>query len=111
MVDRRITRISSAVVFAALLIAFVVPLGESGIIVAAFLLLPAAVLVPLFVKKRNILSINKNQVLLLVTIIALLCVMAYYLTGLKFGFYQNPNRLNLNNFLKFFLQYLPKFLF
>ena len=103
MTDKRIIRISSALVFAALLVALIVPLGESGRIVAAFLLLPAAALLPLFLKKRNILSINKNQVLLVVTVIALLYVMAYYLTGLEFGFYNNPNRLSLNNFFRFFL--------
>ena len=103
MTDKRIIRISSALVFAALLVALIVPFGESGRIVAAFLLLPAAALIPLFLKKRNILSINKNQVLLVVTVIALLYVMAYYLTGLEFGFYNNPNRLSLKNFFRFFL--------
>ena len=72
MTDKRIIRISSALMFAALLVALIVPLGESGRIGAAFLLLPAAVIIPLLIKKRNILSINKNQVLLIVTIIALL---------------------------------------
>ena len=103
MTDKRIIRISSALIFSALLVALIVPLGESGRIVAAFLLLPAAALIPLFIKKRNILSINKNQVLLLVTVIALLYVMAYYLTGFEFGFYQNPYRLSLTYFFKFFL--------
>ena len=103
MTDKRIIRISSASVLAALLIALIVPLGESGRIVAAFLLLPAAVLIPLFVKKRNILSINKNQVLLIITVIAFLYVMVYYLTGLEFGFYNNPYKLSLNNFFRFFL--------
>ena len=103
MTDKRIIRISSALVFAALLIAFIVPLGESGRIVAAFLLLPAAVLIPLFIKKRSILSINKNQILLIISVIALLYVMIYYVTGIEFGFYKNPYRLNLSNFFKFFL--------
>ena len=103
MTDKRIIRISSASIFAALLIAFIIPFGESGRIVAAFLLLPAAVLIPLFIKKRNILSINKNQVLIIITVIALLYVMIYYLTGLSFGFYKNLYRLNLNNFFKYFL--------
>ena len=103
MTDKRRVRISSAVVFAVLLIAFILPLGESGRIVAAFLLLPAAVIIPLLIKKRNILSINKNQVLLIVTIIALLYVMLCYLTVFKFGFYKNPYQLNLINFFKFFL--------
>ena len=103
MTDKRIIRISSVSVLAVLLIVLLVPLGESGRIVAAFLLLPAAVLIPIFIKKRNILSINKNQVLLILTVIALLYVMACYLTGLKFGFYKNPYGLNLNNFFRFFL--------
>jgi signal peptidase len=81
----------------------IIPFGESGRIVAAVLLLPAAVLLPLFFKKRNILSINKNQVLLVVSVIALLYVMLHYLTGLEFGFYKNPYQLNLSNFFKFFL--------
>ncbi len=103
MTDKRIVKISSASVLAVLLIAFLVPLGESGRIVAALLLLPAAVFIPIFIKKRNILSINKNQVLLIVSVIALLYVMACYLTGLKFGFYKNSYGLSLNNFFRFFL--------
>ena len=103
MTDKRIVRISSASVFAVLLLAFILPLGESGRIVAAILLLPAAVIIPFFIKKRNILSINKNQVLLIITVIAMLYVMLCYLTVFKFGFYQNPYRFNLSNFFKFFL--------
>ena len=103
MTDKRRVRISSAVVFAVLLIAFILPFGESGRIVAAFLLLPVAVIIPLLIKKRNILSIDKNQVLLILTIIALLYVMICYLTVFKFGFYKNPYQLNLSNFFKFFL--------
>ncbi|MBE6620902.1 MAG: signal peptidase I [Ruminococcaceae bacterium] len=103
MTDKRKIQLSSALVFAALLIALIVPLGESGRIVAAVLLLPAAVLLPLFFKKRSILSINKNQVLLVVAVIALLYVMLHYLTGLEFGFYKNPYRLNVSNFFQFFL--------
>ena len=103
MTDKRIVRISSASVFAVLLLAFILPLGESGRIVAAILLLPAAVIIPFFIKKRNILSINKNQVLLIITVIAMLYVMLCYLTIFKFGFYQNPYRFNLSNFFKFFL--------
>jgi hypothetical protein len=90
-------------VFAVLLLAFVLPLGESGRIVAAFLLLPAAVLIPFLIKKRSILSINKNQVLLILTVIALLYVMACYLTVFEFGFYKNPYQLSFGNFFKFFL--------
>ncbi|MBQ9807105.1 MAG: signal peptidase I [Clostridia bacterium] len=103
MTDKRMNRIFSASVFAVLLIAFIVPLGETGRIVAAVLLLPAAALIPLFIKKRTILSINKNQVLLIMTVIALLYVMIFYLTGLEFGFQSNLYQLNFGNFFKYLL--------
>ena len=103
MNDRRVIMISSASILAVLLLALILPLGESGRIVAAVLLIPGAVLVPLFIKKRSILSINKDQILIIMAVIALVCVMAYYLTGLKFGFYNNPYKLSGKNFLRFFL--------
>ena len=103
MTDKKTIRIVSASVFAALLLALLLPLGESGRIVAAILLLPAAVLVPLLIKKREILSINKNQVLMIMTVIALVYVMLYYLSGLKFGFFVNPYKLSFEIFLKYVL--------
>ena len=103
MTDRKVNLIASASLFAALLLVLVLPLKESGRIFAAILLLPAAIIIPYFVKKRPILSINKNQVLLIITVIALLYVMLYYLSGTEFGYYQNPYRLTLSNFWRFFL--------
>ena len=103
MTDRKVNLIASASLFAALLIALLLPIGESGRIFAAILLLPAAIAIPYFVKKRPILSINKNQVLLIITVIALLYVMLYYLSGTEFGYYKNPYRLTLSNFWRFFL--------
>lgn len=103
MTDKKTIHIVSVSVFAALLLALFLPLGESGRIVAAILLLPAAVFVPLLIKKREIYSINKNQVLMILTVIALVYVMLYYLSGLKFGFYLNPYKLSFNILLKYIL--------
>ena len=103
MTDIRINRIASASVLAALLAVLFLPLSESGRIVAAVLLLPAAALIPFYVKKRAILSIHKNQILLIMTVLSLVVVMLYYLSGLKFGFYRNPYGLSASNFFKFFL--------
>ena len=103
MTDKKITRIFSVSNLAALLLVLLIPIGESGRIAAAIILLFASVLVPIFVKKRSILSINKNQVLLIMTVIALVYVMVYYLTGIEFGFYSNPYRLTVNNFFIFAL--------
>ena len=103
MTDKRIVKISSLSVCAALLIAFILSFGESGRIVAAILLLPATVLITLFIKKRNILSMYNKQILLIMTVISLVYVMLYYLSGIKFGFYKNPYALSFGNFFKFFL--------
>lgn len=103
MTDKRILHIFSFVIFAVLLIALFVPFGISGRIAAAILLLAPAVLMPLFVKKRSILSITKGQVLLLMAVIALLYVMGYYLSGIHFGFYKNPYRLTFSNFFAYLL--------
>jgi signal peptidase len=72
--------------------------GTSRRIAAAILLLVPAVLMPIFVKKRSIYYITKDQVLLLMAVIALLYVMGYYLSGIPFGFYKNPYRLTFSNF-------------
>lgn len=103
MTDKKVNRIASASLFAALLLALLLPIGESGRIIAAILLLPAAIVIPYFIKKRGILSINKRQVLLIITVIALLYLMAFYLSGIQFGFYRNPYRLTVSNFWRFFL--------
>ncbi len=103
MADKKRLHIMSAVLLAVLLIALFVPLGETGRILAAILLLPGAGLFPLWIKKRNILSINKKQILLIMTVMGLVYVMVYYLTGLFFGFGQNPYRLTPGNFFKFTL--------
>ena len=103
MTDKKTNRIASATLLAALLLAFILPIGESGRIVAAILLLSAAITIPIFIKKRDILSINKHQVLIIMTVVALLYVMIYYVSGIEFGFFKNPYRLSLNNFWRFFL--------
>ena len=103
MTDRKAVNIFSASVFAALLAILFVPFSESGRIVAATLLLPAAILANVFIKKRNIPSINKRQILLIMTVFALVYVMLYYLSGIKFGFYINPYRLSVSNLFKFLI--------
>ena len=103
MTDRKAVNIFSASVFAALLAILFVPFSESGRIVAASLLLPAAILANVFIKKRNIPSINKRQILLIMTVFALVYVMLYYLSGIKFGFYINPYRLSVSNLFKFLI--------
>lgn len=107
MTDKKTRRICAAAVFAALLTVFLLPIGDSGRIAGAIVLLPAAVLIPILVKKRSIHSINSRQVLIVVTLIAITVILVYYLLGIKFGFYRNPYGLtSTKNFFKFFLPIL-----
>ena len=104
MTDKKIRRTFAAAVFAALLLIFILPIENTGRIAAAILLVPAAFIIPYLVKKRSIHSINSGEVLLVITLFALVLLMVYYLSGLKFGFVKNPYGLNnKDNFLKFFL--------
>ena len=102
MRDIRLRRASAAIFFVALLLIFILPIGDSGRIAAAFLLIPAAIVIPLLIKKRSIHSINSGEVLVVVTLFALVLLMLYYLSGIKFGFIKNPYALSEANFLKYF---------
>lgn len=103
MTDKKVNRIASASLFAALLLVLLLPLKESGRIFAAILLLLAAIIIPYFVKKRPILSMYKKQVLIIITVIGLLYVMLYYLSCFEFGFYKNPYRFAGSNIWRFFI--------
>ncbi len=79
----------SLATFAVLLLALFAPRG-TGRVLAAFLLPPAAALTVLLIKKRTARSMNTSQVLMIVSVVALLYVMVYYLSGLYFGFVKTP---------------------
>lgn len=44
-----------------------------------------------FMKKRSIHSFNKRQVLIITSVIALLYLTLFYMSGIKYGFYRSPN--------------------
>ena len=85
-----------------LLSAFFLPMGSQRII-AATLLLPLAVLTWFTIKKRPVISINSRQILLIMSVMGLLYVMLYYMTGIKFGFVNNTYRTGWLNILQFLL--------
>ena len=97
--EKRLYIISLATV-AALLVALFAPIG-SGRIIAAILLLPLAIIVTFSIKKRSILSLNKKQILMIMTVVGLLYVMLYYISGLKFKFYLSPYRFDLVGIFQF----------
>jgi signal peptidase len=103
MSDKRKLYVISISTLSALLLIFLIPFDTAGRILTATAIAVAAVICYLFIKKRPILSMNKNQVLIVLTSIALVYLMLYYLSGLNFGFYKNPYALNLEFFLTFFI--------
>ena len=90
MTDKKRLYIFSILTLAVLLIAFLIPFDIAGRVITAIAFVFAAVIAYLFIKKRPILSMNKGQVLILVSLISAVLLMLFYLSGLKFGFYKNP---------------------
>lgn len=103
MSDKRILNTISALTLAALLVIFFIPFDTAGRILAAVAVAAAAVLSFLFLKKRPILSINKREVLMILSVIASVYLVLLYLSGLKFGFYKNPYA----SFKFFFIRFIP----
>ncbi len=103
MSDKKILHIISSSTLAALLIIFFIPFETAGRILAAVAIVAAAVLSYIFLKKRPILSMNKKQIIMIISVISLLYLSLYYFTGLSFGFYKNPYAFNGDLFFTFFI--------
>ena len=103
MTDRKVLYCITTSSLAVLLLALILPSQTSGRILSAIFLLPLAIVTYLFLKKRSILSINKNQILMLMTLIGLLYLMLFYLTGLRFQFYLTGYRFNFQIAVKYIL--------
>lgn len=99
MIDKKKLHTISASTLVALLIIFFIPFETAGRIIAAVLITSIAIVTSVLVKKRRIPSINKHQVLWIVSAITVVYLMLYYLTGLKFGFVRNMYGLNLKYIL------------
>ena len=103
MTDRKVLHTVTVSTLAVLILALILPVATTGRILAAALLLPIAAITFIFIKKRSILSINKQQVRMLMSVIAALYLMLYYLTGLRFGYYRSGYKLNLYYILNYIL--------
>ena len=90
---KRIIGISS-VIFAVLLLCLFLSV-ENSRIVTALIITPVAALICFIIKKRSTLSVNKKEILLLMTVIAVIYVVLKEMTGLYFGFFVNPYYLSL----------------
>lgn len=92
MIDRKILNALSFLTPAVLLLAFFIPNQYGSRITTAVLLSVLALTAYVFVKKRSILSINKRQVLLLMSVSAVLYLIIFYISGFHFGFYPTSAR-------------------
>ena len=101
-VDRKRIYIISSSILAVLLLALFAPMG-SGRIIAAFVLLPSAILIPLFIKKRTALSINSKQVWLIIGVIGLLYFVFYYVSAAYFGLTKTGYGLKSDIILEFII--------
>ncbi|MBE6667820.1 MAG: signal peptidase I [Ruminococcaceae bacterium] len=100
--DRRMLYIISSSALAVLLLGLFMP-STAGRIFCAAVIAVFAALAFFFIRKRSILSINKNTVILLISVIGLLYLMFYYLSGLKFGFYRSGYKFSFYYILRFFI--------
>ena len=95
--DKKVLYTVSLLIFAVLLVSLFVPVKDSKILTAC-LLIVLTVVTRLLIRKRTSFSINKKEVILLSAIIGVLYVVAVQLSGIYFGFYQNPYLANLYMF-------------
>ena len=98
--DKKVIYITSCLLFAALLAAFLIDLGGSSRLITAGLLLPAAVAVSLLLPRRAAASIRKREALLLTAAVSIIYVVILHMTGVYFGFYKNPYFANTEVLLK-----------
>jgi len=100
--DKKKFYILTVATLVVLLFAMLLP-GSIGRIAAALLLLPMAILTWLTVKKRSVPSINRRQILWIMTLMGAVYLVLYYLSGLKFDFYSNANRTGPDSLWRFIL--------
>ena len=86
--DKKILYISEASYLSVLLLACFVKNDSARTVFLALFSLLAALIVFFLIKKRSVLELPKRQVAFVMGAIAVILVMAYFLSGLKFGFYR-----------------------
>ncbi len=96
--DKKILYVISSLAFVLLLSLLFVNVGDSKT-VAACVLIPLTIATCLLIKRRRSLSINKKEVLLLSSIIGVIYVVLYQMSGLALQFYENPYFVNTEKLL------------
>ncbi len=86
--DKKRIYILTGILTLVLFLSFFIPVSFRRYSMAGALMI-LAILVIYLIKKRSILMLNKPQVIFLMTVIGVLYLIIYYLTGLNTGFYKN----------------------
>ena len=100
--DRKILYMSYIIVTILPFLALLFPQSSSRYVLAV-LMVPVAAVLPFLIKKRSILSFNRNEVLGLMALIGILYVSLYFITGIYYGF----GRTGRSFFTSFFSYILP----
>ena len=101
-VDKKRLYIVAISIFILLSFALFIPNGSSRISAAILLAIGGAVSI-ILIKKRGILSFNKKQVLFLMTVMGVLYISLYYVTGLSFGYYRAYNAFSVTTIFEYIL--------
>ncbi len=83
--DKKKVHIISISIVVALIIALFIPF-LTGRIVGAIVLLPSTIVCALLIKKRNVLSINTKQIIMIMSVLGIVYLTLYYLSVFKFGY-------------------------
>ena len=100
--DKKAVYLVSLISLAVLFIVLITVKGDSRMI-GACILAPMALANCLLIKKRSARSINKKDVLLLMTVLAVITSAGLEMTGIHFGFYKNPYFVNTSVLLRYVL--------
>ena len=83
--DKKRVHIISILIIVALIIALFVPV-LTGRILGAIIFVPSVVVCILFIKKKNVLSINTKQIIMILSVMGVVYLTLYYLSVFKFGY-------------------------
>ena len=101
--DKKKVYIISISILVTLIIALFVPI-LTGRIWGAIILLPCAIICLLLIKKRNVLSINTNQIIM--SVMGIVYLVLYYLSIFRFGYVKTGYGLKWENIIRLIIPIL-----
>lgn len=103
--DKKKIYIISVAILVALIITLFLPI-LTGRILGAIILFPCAIVCLLLIKKRNALSINTNQIIMIMSVMGVVYLVLYYLSIFRFGYVKTGYGLKWDNLLKLIIPIL-----